>query len=180
MIMIFKPDEMELREVNPKWSRAELLKQKGIFFLKDLVDPLNLSRTVVYNRRDALLASKRDPWRVMGLRKFWSHWQIRMKVFAPYYRRYLIPIYDEIPVDWDANRLVHQKKGVYKLREVCKLIPFTSEQIRYRTKTHKDPRQTMGVWKDKASEQYVVDLAIFSPWLKHLWTKTFDPGEVTQ
>jgi len=171
---IFQPDEMNLLDVDPAWTTAELLKQEGIFFLKDLIEPLRISRPALYKKRKALLAEEQDPWKVMGVRKSFSHWQIRMKVFAAYFLEHLTRIYDELPVAWDANAVVGQKSGIYRLSDVCKLIPFTHAQIRYRSKKVKNARNTMGVWKDEASQQYVADLAIFGPWLKATW-KGFSP-----
>ena len=40
--LIFEPDAMISREVSPSWTLEDLLKQDGVFFLKDLVGLLNI------------------------------------------------------------------------------------------------------------------------------------------
>jgi len=171
--VIFNLDEMELRDVDPQWGRDELLMQKGIFFLKDLDTPLNISRKLLFRKREELVADEQDPWLVMGLRKIWGHWQVRMKIFAPFYRQHLVLPYAKVPEGWDANSVAQQTEGIYLLHEICRLIPFTTQQLRYKVRALPDSKRTMGVWRDPTTKVYLVDLATFGPWLKATWKEGF-------
>lgn len=168
MNKIFQDDELSQKKVNNNWSKEELLDQDGIFFLKDVVKKLHLDPVHVAKEAERLAEMGESPWEIMGIRKIWNHWSIRMRVFAPYYREHLKPKYEPIPKKIDANKLL-QKKGTFLLSQVCQHIPFTTYQIRYQVKKDPQGREKFGVWKDEDEKRYVVDMEIFSKWLKTLW-----------
>jgi hypothetical protein len=166
---VFEKDEMILSDFNKDWSPKELLAKQEIFFLKDVVKVLKLDMNKVKKKAKEMEEHGRSPWEVMGCRKIWSHWMVRMKVFAPYYRKHLVPKVKRVEPHWDGNTLL-SKKGHYLLTEVCKKLPFTSHQIRYQANKVKNPKQQYGMWKDKDLNAFVIDMEKFSPWIKRLWS----------
>lgn len=56
-------------------------------------------------------------------------------------------------------------KGVYRLSDVCRYLPFAVHQIRHHAKKVND--QTIsGTWFDKELKRYVVNMEVFSQWVK--------------
>lgn len=168
VVQIFAPDEMEFREVSGRWSAQDLLKQDGIFFLKDVVSLLEIDTVQVKKHTTQLREKGRDPFAIMGVRKVWSNWMVRMKVFAPYYRQHMISAVRKVGRDWDANTLIHQK-GWFYLTAVCPLLPFSVHQIRYQAKKAAKSREEIGVWKHAELKNFLVDMEIFGPWVMRLW-----------
>lgn len=171
--IIFQPDEMELKEIDPTWDAERLLSTEAIFFLKDVVKVLDLDPVKVKKKARDLAKQGETVWDVMGVRKVWSHWVVRMKVFSPYYKKYLISRIKPVQSHWDGNSLLKQK-GVYQLTEVCKLIPFSTYQLRYQAKKNPNAKQAYGVWKDPESNTFVVDMETFAPWVMSLWEGNFE------
>jgi hypothetical protein len=170
---IFEQDEMVLRKVNKAWSAEDLLNQDGIFFLKDIVGVLDLDSAKVIKKAREVQEKGQSSWQVMGIRKVWNHWAVRMKVFAPYYRKYLRSWVKAIQDDWDSNVLLKQK-GIFLLSEVCELIPFSTYQIRYQANKVENSAETYGIWKDEQLNRFVVDMEKFSGWIKSLWKGNFN------
>ena len=166
--LIFAPDEMVLQKVRANISRDELLRTDGVFFLKDIAAILEIDSAVIKKRARAMVEAGKSPWRVMGARKIWNHWIIRMKVFSPYYRRRLISHVRAIPPEWNGNILLGQH-GIFYLTDVCRLIPFTPQQLRYQAKRNPDARTELGIWKDVELGAYLVDMGIFGPWINRVW-----------
>ena len=111
----------------------------------------------------------------MGARKIWSHWLIRMKVFAPYYRRHLKPRILRLEKTVDANRLL-QRNGRFFLTDVCRHLPFSAHQLRYQAKNNPNAKQDYGLWKDPKLNAFIVEMEVFSQWVKRLWAGHFsDP-----
>jgi len=144
---IFAKDEMKVRQVRTHWTPAELLQSEGIFFLKDMVGILELRSDRIKRIVRELQANGESPYRVVGVRKVWSHWLVRMSVFRHYYAKHLAPTVRQIQPDWNANRLLSET-GRFLLADVCKLLPFTTHQLRYQSKNHPNARAALGVWKD--------------------------------
>lgn len=165
---IFEDDEMQLLQVDPDWSEAELLKKRGIFFLKDVAQVLDVQSNELKREAQKLEKSGQDAWDLMGIRKTWTHWQVRMKVFAPYYQAHRLPKIRKVHDEWDANTLLAQE-GRFYLTEVCEKIPFTTHQIRYQVRRCDDPKNEYGVWKDDQYKAYLVDMKRFSTWMKRIW-----------
>jgi len=164
--MVFEKDEMEQKKVNPEWSAEDLLNQEGIFFLKDIsakleLDPVKFSH----------VARNHVNPREVGIIKMWESWAVRMKVFAPYYRSHLKSPYRSIPEGMDGNGLLAMS-GTFLLTDVCDLIPFSAHQIRYQAKAKPGrAREEFGVSLD-SENRWVVDMPIFSKWIKELWKNT--------
>ena len=170
--IIFEPDEMNLREFEKSWQREELLKQEGVFFLKDITRLLEIDSAKIKNEANKIVAGKRSPWRVMGARKIWNHWVIRMTVFAPYYRKHLQPRIMKLPKSIDANHLL-RLTGTFYLTDVCRLLPFSTHQLRYQAKQNPASKREYGIWKDEKLNAFVVDMKPFSIWIRSLWEGNF-------
>jgi len=164
---IFNDDETTLMKVSQAWTKDELLSKEGIFFLKDVVHPLGLKSEKVIKIANQFLATDISPWEKMGVRKIWNHWAVRMKLFAPYYREHLVPIFTHIDPNWNGNDLLAQK-GIFLLSEACQLLPFTVYQIRYQIKKCENSKEEYGCWKDPNEKRFLVDMAVFSQWIKCL------------
>ncbi len=167
---IFNDDEMRLLGVKPEWTEDELLSQQGIFFLKDVAQKLQVHSSEFKKEARALEKKGENPWEVMGIRKTWTHWQVRMKRFSPYYRSHRLPKIQKVEEHWDGNTLLSQK-GRFYLTEVCEKIPFSTHQIRYQVRRCEDPKAEYGVWKDEQYKAYLVDMELFSDWMKKIWVK---------
>lgn len=168
---LFDIDEMNFCKVEQDWGMDEILSQEGLFFLKDVANILCLTNQLVKIHVEALLASNRNPYDTMGVRKLWGHWVLRMKVFAPYYKNHLCPKYLPVRAHWDGNELLKQK-GLYRLSEVCKKIPFSHVQLRTKAR-EPHARTKFGMFKDEDSAHYLVDMEIFSVWLQRVWHNDF-------
>ena len=169
---VFAEDEMELRGVDAHWTAEELLEQQGIFFLKDIVQLLGLDPLKVKRCAKEIHNKGENPWEVLGARKIWNHWIIRMTVFAPYFRRNLVSKVSRISPEWDGNTLLKQK-GVYYLTDVCKLIPFSLHQLRYQAKRNPNSKKEFGIWKDEELKVFLVEMERFAPWVNSLWDGNF-------
>ncbi len=165
---IFNEDEMRLMNVYPEWDEEDLLNQEGIFFLKDVAQKLQIHSSEFKKEARAQERLGRNPWDVMGIRKTWTHWQVRMKKFAPYYRAHRLPKIQTVEKSWDGNVLLNQK-GRFYLTDVCEKIPFSTHQIRYQVRRTQNPKEEYGVWKDDQYKAYLVDMPIFSRWMKRIW-----------
>ncbi len=165
---IFADDE-QLCEVSARWSAADLLGQPGLFFLKDICPLLGLSTPGVVAHAKTLTAKGQDPYEIMGVRKLWNHWYVRMRVFAPYYQAHLRSNIRTIRRDMDTNVLLAQK-GLFLLSQVCKCIPFSAHQLRHQAR--KLPASECGIFRDH--ETYLVEMEIFGPWLSRLWQEGFE------
>ena len=172
VIKIFEKDEMSLREVQVDWSIDELLAQQGVFFLKDMIHLLRIDSSMIKKRARSLIAKGRTPWKVMGARKIWNHWIVRMKVFAPSYRKHLKPKYRPVPPRYDANQVL-QIDGIFLLSEVCGKIPFSAHQLRYQARLNPQPRTECGIWKDQDLGVFLVEMETFAPWIKRIWGGDF-------
>ncbi len=170
--IIFAEDEMALSEVSSDWSAEELLSHKSIFYLKDILEILQLDPVKVKRKANDLKKKGQSPWEIMGVRKMWTHWIVRMSIFAPYYRDHLRSKVKPVDPNWDGNTLLKQD-GLFLLTAVCKLIPFSAHQLRYRAKTNDNSREEYGIWKETDLNAFVVDMEIFSKWVKGLWNGEF-------
>jgi hypothetical protein len=156
--------------VDPTWTEEELLAQDGIFFLKDVAGQLNIPSLEFKNQAKKLQKRGKNPWEVMGIRKTWTHWQVRMKLFAPYFKEWWdCPKVQTVEEDWNANELL-ANPGIYYLNDVCRKLPFTTRQIRYQMQKHDNPKEQLGVWKDQNLKSFLVDMDTFSNWIKSVWS----------
>ena len=173
--IVFEQDVMEMIKVKSHWKPEDLLAREGLFLLKDIVKVLELEPFRVKKEALRLEEQGLSAWDVMGARKVWNHWVVRMKVFGPYYRGNLMPRIRKIPTGLDGNSLLREK-GLFYLSDVCRLIPFTTHQIRYQAKRNPNAKGELGVWKDEEANAFVVDMESFAPWIQQLWKRDFGRG----
>lgn len=172
---IFNQDELTPGQVDPEWTRADLLEQQGLFFLKDVAPLLKLSHPQVNRIAQELTAQGKDPYLEAGIKKVWNHWMIRMKVFAPFFTRMTTSKLREVDSDWDANRMLHEE-GIFRLSDVVEKLPFHLNQLRHQARLHQRKRLRMGVWKDEDLRVFVVDMPVFAEWVRRTWSGDFGPG----
>ena len=167
-----KPDVFAEDETNTvfdlKWSAEELLAQAGVFFLKDVVKILKIDPAKIKKAANRIRDDGGDSYKVMGARKIFDRWVVRIEVFASYYVGNLIPKVQKVKPEWDGNLLLTQK-GIYFLSDVCALLPITNVQLRYQAHRTADSRRKFGVWRDEELKTFLVDMAIFGPWLGNYW-----------
>lgn len=161
---VFEADEMNLIQPHPNWTPDELLAKEGIFFLKDVAAQLRLDSTKIKNSALALQQEGQSPWTVMGVKKVWNNWVIRMKVFAPYYEANFKPPYQPLPSHWDMAELLRHK-GCYLMSEAIKILPFNDHQLRYLVRKYPDSRKRVGVWKDPDRNIYLIEIPTFGKWM---------------
>lgn len=172
---LFQDDELIVK-VRPPISPEALLMQAGLFFLKDICFILDLRPLGVADHARTLEASGRDPYKVMGVRKIWNHWYVRMRVFAPYYLSHLKRNIQRVKPEWDANTLLAQK-GEFLLSQVCTCIPFSSNQLRHQAR--KTAVDVCGIYKNEDGI-YLVQMETFGPWLRRLWQEGFGHHPATK
>ena len=165
---IFNDDEMRLLGVKAEWSEEEMLNQEGIFFLKDVAQKLQVHSSEFKKEARSHEREGRNSWEVMGIRKTWTHWQVRMKKFAPYYRAHRLPKIQKVEPHWDGNTLLSQE-GRFYLTDVCEKIPFSTHQIRYQVRRCPNPKEEYGVYKDDQYKAYLVEMETFAGWMKRIW-----------
>lgn len=161
----FEDDEQINQAVDPNWSIETLLAQPGIFYFKDVAEILKLSSRSMQREAKKLEDGGQDPYLVMGLRKVWSHWMIRMTQFAPYYRSHLQARFAKLPEDCDLSWLLGRKE-TYRLSDVCLILPVQAHRLKYQAQSLPDSRGTMGVYRDAALRIYLVEMAVFSVWIE--------------
>ena len=166
------PDDVLLSEVDPSWSREELLEKQGIFPLADIADKLHVSSAILKKRATDLSDAGHSPWEVMGLRRVLTQWVVLMKRFGRYLGENMGNGVREVLPEWDGNQMLAQK-GKFYLVDVCEKIPFKPNQIRYQARRQANPKETVGVWKDPESKTYLVEMEVFSRWILSLW----DPSQ---
>ena len=169
---VFEADEMQLRSISPEWTAEEMLGMEGIFYLKDVVSKLTVSSADCKKRASDIENDGESPWKVMGIRKAWTHWIVRMKKFAEYIDTNSMPKIRQVDLNWDANQLLGQK-GQFYLTDVCEKIPFSAHQIRYQARQNKRTSREYGVWKDPGYKTYVVEMESFAKWIRSIWQETF-------
>ncbi len=171
---VFEKDELKLASIKPNQSIEEVLSKKSIFFLKDVTRLLNLDAGKIIRMAKSL----DDPYGEIGLRKMWGHWVLRMTVFRPYYenhikyRDHFFLKIKSINPSWDANELLAQD-GWFFLSQVCRILPFFTNQIRYRVLQSNNPKVEIGCWRDEETKRFVVDMPVFREWIKRLQSGDF-------
>lgn len=165
---LFAPDEMNLAHIPKNCTPEHLLTQQNVYFLKDVVKVLDVDSLKVKRRARELMERGENTWDVMGVRKVWNHWIVRMTVFSGYYQTHLKPKVRSIEAGWDGNTLM-QQEGTFLLSDVCRLIPFSTHQLRYQAKRNPNAKEEYGIWKDEELNAFVVEMAQFAPWIYRLW-----------
>ena len=144
------------------------MRQKALFFLNDLLVPLGLSATMVARRARALARRGQNPYQVMGARRLWGRWVVRMTLFAPFYRRTFLPRPRTIEPAWDANDLLAQD-GVFLLRDVCQRLPFSYRSLCYQVRRIPNSKETLGIWYQVYQRRLLLHMPTFARWISAIW-----------
>ncbi len=91
-----------------------------------------------------------------------------MTVFSKFYRTHSLQKLDKVDDSWDGNTLLGQK-GIFLLIHVCRHIPLTYRQLRYRALKEPRSKEIYGIWRHSESGKFVVDMEVFSRWVKDIW-----------
>lgn len=158
--MIFQEDEMQVQRCQQRWTRKDFLEQEGLFHFKDVNHLLQIETPLLKEHYEQELSKGISPWLTIGVRKVWTQWLLRMKAFAPFYRRELEPIFLPVARHWDTDTLLSQK-GVFRLSDVCKKISYTTSQV-YRLAK----KQNIGAWKDDKLHFWLVNMEVFALWIE--------------
>ncbi len=150
---ILAPDEAALQKPKEGETAETLLRREGVFFFKNIAPILYLDAIAIRRETRKLVAAGQNPWQTMGVRKIWSHWLVRMKIFAPNYRNRLKKRWQPIPGSWDSNRLL-EAEGVFKMADVARQLPSRDASIRRQAKISPHAWDVMGVWKDPESDLF--------------------------
>ena len=169
--VIFEKDETRLFTFSKKWTPEAILEMEGMFFLKDVARVLGFDALKIKERAYEMARQGQPPWESMGACRIFNHWLIRMKIFAPYYRSTILARIRKVQPRWNGKKIIRES-GLFLLSDVCRLIPFSAHQIRHLILKDPDARQNLGVWRDEELNIFVVDMAIFGPWLHQIWKGT--------
>lgn len=150
-------------------ERGRIIEPGRNFFLEEVAEKLQVHPSEFKKEMRAHEKMGNYSLDVMGVRKTWTHWQVWMEKFAPYYKAHRFPKIRTVEKTWDGNTLLNQK-GRFFLTDVCKKIPITPHQIRYRVRRCPTPKERYGVWKDDQYQAYLVDMEKFAKWVKQIWT----------
>jgi len=166
----FLPDENQpmMRPAEGETAQSLLARREGVFWFKDVAAILGLSSAALKAEVKRIKDQGRDPWQVIGARKQWDRWIVRMKAFAPYYSERLRPKWRPLSPDWDGNRLLAER-GIFRMGDVARRLPVTSSQLRHQARRRRSP-EDIGIWKDADLNIYLLDMARFAPWFTAIWT----------
>ena len=167
---IFEDDEMRLLAPKDFHSLKDLESQSGIAFFKDMTEVLGIDSPMIKKHHRKLVDEhgEKETYLIMGVKKIWNHWVVRIKVFIPYYKANFASDLKEVSPKWDSNQVLVQK-GTFRLSDVCQKLPFSTHQLRYQARQEKDSKEIMGIWKDEELKIYLVDMETFSTWITDLW-----------
>ena len=166
--MVRKSWRNDLEEVDESWTPSMLLSNEGVFPLEDVAQVLSVDTALLKSHAYDFEQKELDAKTHMGLENDEGRWLIYMATFSHYYVKNLADRIRRLEPQWDANVMLRQQ-GIYLLRDVCMLIPFTTGQIRYQVTKCRNSRKEIGVWKDKSVGTYLVDMSIFGKWIIGLW-----------
>ncbi len=168
--LLFERDDL-FGDIDFNWTEEEMLAQRITFYLKDVAKILSFRPYDVVKAAKQLLAEGRPPREAMGVYRVWGHWRVVMSKFGPYYLAHFktSPL-RTIDPNWDANTLLSQE-GCFMAFRVAKCIPFTYRQLRYRAMNTPNARQVMGVCQDEVTKKFLVDMPVFSKFIREVWGK---------
>ncbi|MDJ0836545.1 MAG: hypothetical protein QNK37_08505 [Acidobacteriota bacterium] len=161
---IFTKDELSIRKIEKGWSKTDLLKTKGLFYLRDIESLLQINSVTVKRWAKYTRSIGKDPYQTMGVKKIWGIWYVRMWVFSRFYQDNFIRVIDD---SWDAETLLSQG-GLFKLVHVCQILGINERSIHQLIKKSRNPKKEYGVWQNPSSKYYVAYMPTFSRWHKNL------------
>ena len=164
--------DLRRRKVDRSWTADVLLRQRGLFYLKDVVPVLGLNHGILIWQKNHLISIGQNPTEVMGLNMLLSRWYVCMPLFEIYLRESRGFEIKAVDLTWELDELLGQQ-GVFRLNEVVKILPLTVSPIHTRARENADARAEFGVWRDTQEKTYLVDIEPFSEWVRATWPKKF-------
>ena len=159
---IFETDE-KLVTGHHAWPLERLLETDGLYIFKDICERLKIDSLDLKNNANAIRNDGSCPWEVMGCRKLFNHWYVRIKVFAPFYKKKFQSDIKHIE-DGINKEQVLNLKGLFYLSEVSKILELSPWRVRYRVMKYPNSKTEMGVWKD--GHYYIIQMEIFAIWYR--------------
>lgn len=169
IMTLFEEDEQCLI-CRPNLMKEELLETNAMFYLSEITSILNVSITTILGIKEKISRQGESPYSVMGVVKLFENYQVRMKVFAPFYREYIEVLSSRLPEGADVNEVLRQT-GTYKLSEVIRYLPFSAYQIRQDMRGCPHPEAEMGVFRHRYFNFYFVRMPVFAKWLEKMWVQ---------
>ena len=151
---------------------ADLLRAEGLFPLEAVTARLDIDSANLKQWAWECEKEGGSPEREIGIIRTNTGWLLHMGYFREFYHNGLRHRPRPVHPDWDANRLLRQK-GRFLLTDVCRKLPFTIDQIRYRIKTASDPETEMGIIRRR--NRHLVDMEIFAKWIRGIWHEKLEP-----
>ena len=165
--------EMELgfNTVSPWMSEEDLLSQQGWFYLRDVFNVLDPEQTgkykLAFKQIQRLIEKGKDPYEIMGRKKFGGRVGILMERFAPWYEANLILRTHKLDDGISFSDFL-KKEGYFRLSEVCKIysdfIPYSYAILKRYADNSTDPINEIGIVKFDTT--YLVALPRFTDWLR--------------
>jgi len=105
-------------------------------------------------------------WCRIGAAKLFSRWVVAPNRYRLFLGQPHHPDVCRVDSHWQANDLIHQP-GRFYLSKACKKLPFNQNQLRYLGRKEKNAKHTLGIWKDKVSGRWLIDMPVFKKWVLH-------------
>lgn len=166
---LFLQEELLFRPKNTWTKDINLLREQGLFFLKDVAAELGFSsqRMQAFLRRYAKGRSVNEIYPETGIRKCCKTYYIRMSVFSRFYQFTYSRYCPRIPEGATLDQLKDSEQPVL-LVDLARLVPEQADWwLRYYGKT--DPES--GIFKDSTGH-WLCKPKDFVPWLE---SKTSQP-----
>jgi len=165
---LFETDEIS-REIDPDWTREQLLESDGLYSLSKVADHLGLDKRKIRELAREEEKAGVDIYAVYGLKKIeGSQWKILMRNFKKAYPD-LADAYaaQEVPEDIQritmplSRRAFFDLRGYYKLKEIIEqgFLPFEHREVIAYLNRLEDPRAEAGAWK--GPKEWYVDFEPF-------------------
>ena len=160
---IWDVDEQGIKQIDESWTLEQLLTQQSIFYLKDIATPLRIDVKELMLRVNEIQESREKTYETMGLVKIWNHWIVRMKIFAPYYREWLMV--RRVPRDTEPKKVL-TLNGTFLLKDVCDNLGIDILEVTSLVARRPKLRLKTGVRKDRVIHKWVVTMVLFRRWFK--------------
>lgn len=166
------PNQLMFKSVHGIQSEDELLAQTGWFYLKEIFEILDPEQTgrykLAFKQIERLKEQDKDPYLVMGYKKFGGRVGVLMERFSPWYCQNLLLKTRRLNANNNFKDFLNQDQGLYRLSEVCKVfenfIPYSYSILKRNADRQKNPRETLGIFKYDTT--YLVEMPQFEQWLK--------------
>lgn len=182
----FDEEELIWPEINPEWSKKELLAQYGMFKFSKISHILELETMPLTKLKARCKKEGVHCYRTYGFVKpYGSQYVVRMSVFRHTYKKLVTEFVKlnelsqiticKIPKHIkDANQLI-ELEGCFRLVEICQFSPFKEhyevlKNLIRRTESPREAMLSLGAWFDRSKREYFVQMEVFHKWfLQSIW-----------